>query len=217
MLETFYERLATDRERVLIRTSIETVLGIPGLQLAQRDVAELANDAATRQAKLIENRRLSEEITKKIRDLESEAQSIETDRKEVTRQLEVAEAEERTVRQQLKTFEGLQADIRSFETLDVSITSGEADEAQLVDEMRKLLGNGWRSLACTPLRRALARVQARNSSVNQRNAEIAAARAKVAVLEDRTRGGACPTCGQDLPPAGPRGRLHRPRRLFRFC
>ena len=120
----------------------------------------------------------------------------------MTRQLEIAEAEERTVRQQLKTFEGLQADIRELETLEVSIDSGDADEAQLVDEMRKLLGNGWRSLACTPLRRALAQVQARNSSVNKRNVEIAGARARVAVLEDRTRGGACPTCGQELPPVG---------------
>ena len=203
LLETFYERLATDRERVLIRASIEAVLGIPGLQLAQRDVTELGTDAATRQAKLIENRRLSEELSKKIQDLEGEAQSIEADRNEVTRQLEVAETEERTVRQQLKTFEGLQADIREIENLEVSITSGEAEETLLADEMRKLLGAGWRSLACAPLRRALDLVQTQNSSVNERNAEIAAARAKVALLEDQARGGTCPTCGQTLPPAGP--------------
>jgi len=203
LLETFYARLSTDRERTLIRSSIETVLGIPGLQLAQRDVAELANDAATRQAKQIANQRLSEDLTKRIRELESEAQSIEDDRKEVTDQLEIAEAEERTVRQQLKTFEGLQADIREIENLEVAILGGEAEQAALVDEMRKLLSTGWRSLACLPLRRALTEVQARNSAVNQRNAEILAARTRVAVLEDCARGGPCPTCGQALPPPGP--------------
>lgn len=203
LLETFYERLATDRERALIRSSIETVLGIPGLQLAQRDAAELANDAATRQAKQIENRKLSEEITSRIRALESEAESIEADRKEVSEQLEIAEAEERTVRQQLKTFEGLQADMREIETLEVSIAGGEVDEAALVDEMRKLLSGGWRSLARVPLGQALAEVQARNSAVNQRNVEISTARTRVSVLEDRARGGACPTCGQPLPAPGP--------------
>lgn len=54
-----------------------------------------------------------------------------------------------------------------------------------------------------PLGRTLARVPHRNSAVNQKNQLIATARTRVAVLEDRAKGGVCPTCQQALPPPGP--------------
>jgi len=203
LLETFYERLDTDRERALIRSSIETVLGIPGLQLAQRDVSELANDAMTRQAKLIENRRQSEAIASRIRELESEAKSIEADRHELTLQLDSGEAELREVSAKLKTLEGLQADIRELEGLEASLADGQANEVEILRGMRRLLASGWRSPASVVLGRTLSRVQDRNSAVNEKNQIIATARTRVTVLEDRAKGGVCPTCEQLLPPPGP--------------
>src|SRR5207244_708479 len=51
LMKRFYDRLAAERERALISQSIEQVLGIPALQLAERDVSVLARDAQNRQAK----------------------------------------------------------------------------------------------------------------------------------------------------------------------
>jgi DNA sulfur modification protein DndD len=66
--------------------------------------------------------------------------------------------------------------------------------------MKALLATGWRSVAAAPLRRVLAEVQERNSKVVQHDQQIAAARIRIAVLEDRSRGGTCPSCEQPLPP-----------------
>ena len=70
LLETFYERLATERERGLIKESIEAVLGIPALQIARRDLEELASEALTRQAKLIENRSEADRIRRRLAEFE---------------------------------------------------------------------------------------------------------------------------------------------------
>ena len=51
LLRDFYDRLNRDRERDLLRESIDNVLGIPALQLAERDVSVLTEDVLERQAK----------------------------------------------------------------------------------------------------------------------------------------------------------------------
>ena len=57
LLKDFYDRLNTDRERDFIRGSIDTVLGIPALQLAERDVSILTDDALQRQTKALKRGR----------------------------------------------------------------------------------------------------------------------------------------------------------------
>jgi DNA sulfur modification protein DndD len=203
LLQRFYERLATERERALIKESIEAVLGIPALQLAQRDVQELANDALQRQAKLTENLGKSENIQRKLLKLSSDAESIEKDREELATNLMTAEEQARTTRDEMRVVEGLRADVREQETIEASLADGSAEEATLKREMKALLSSGWRSLAVKPLTNALREVQSRNSDAQKHNQRIGDLRTRVAVLEDSARGGTCPTCGQTLPEPGP--------------
>jgi len=200
LLETFYERLSTDRERALIRNSIEAVLGIPALQLAQHDVDELASEAAKRQAKLIENRSESEKIQQKLDQLADEATSIETDKKLIADNLAEAEARAKDTREKLSAIESLQADVREQETLEAQFNDGSREELELQAELRALLGSGWRSLANAALAEKLAEIRKHNSAVERRNQSILAARNRVTALEDRARGGICPTCKQQLQP-----------------
>ena len=67
LLKDFYDRLNTDRERDLLRESIDNVLGIPALQLAERDVSVLTEDVLQRQAKALKNQDEAENARKQLR------------------------------------------------------------------------------------------------------------------------------------------------------
>jgi DNA sulfur modification protein DndD len=200
LLETFYERLSTERERALIKDSIEAVLGIPALQIAKRDVGELAGLATSKMAKLIENRAESEKIQKNLASLKDRSESVEADRKVLVGKIREAEIQLRETREKLSAIEGLQGDVREQETLEAQISDGEREEETLKSELRKLLASGWKSVASQPLERRLSLVALHNSAVAEHNQRIEQVRSRVSALEDTTKGGVCPTCSQALPP-----------------
>lgn len=200
LLQRFYERLASDRERSLIRDSIETVLGIPALQRAQHDVHELASNAMDRQAKEVKNVDEAARLRERLKKLKDESRSVEKDRSDLEGQMAQAQAEQAKVRQKLKLVEGLEADVREQELLEAGLADGRREEVGLREEMRTLLGAGWQALAVRPLLEALTKVQDQNSRFQANERAINEARTRVAVLEDRARGGICPSCDQPLPP-----------------
>jgi DNA sulfur modification protein DndD len=200
LMQRFYDRLNTDRERGFIRDSIETVLGVPALQRAEKDVKELAQDAMKRQASAAKNATEAERINKRLVKLADEMKSAEAERTELQDVLRKAESELRQVRDQLRVVEGLQADIREQETLEALIVSGDQTELKLREDMRQLLSEGWRAPLVGKLQAALARVQERNNAALSQQRAVNEARTKVEVLRERLKGGTCVSCGQPLPP-----------------
>ena len=200
LLKDFYDRLNTDRERDFIRGSIDTVLGIPALQLAERDVSELATDALQRQTKAIRNVNERERLNRQLRELTNQQKSVEKDRQEIQEALHRAEVQLREVKEQIGAVAELQADAREQETLEASIEGGKHEEARLRADMRQLLTGGWRAPATLKLLEALERVQAQNNAAQDRQRAVQEARARVDVLREQMRGGKCMTCHQPLPP-----------------
>ena len=121
LLKEFYDRLNTDRERISLRGSIDTVLGIPALQLAERDVSELATDALQRQTKAIRNVNERDRVNRQLRGLKNQQKSVEKDRQEIQEALHKAEVQLREVKEQFGAVAELQADAREQETLEASI------------------------------------------------------------------------------------------------
>jgi DNA sulfur modification protein DndD len=78
LLKDFYDRLNTDRERDLLRESIDNVLGVPALQLADSDVATLTEDVVQRQAKSVKKQEEAEKARKQLRELKSKQESLAT-------------------------------------------------------------------------------------------------------------------------------------------
>jgi DNA sulfur modification protein DndD len=200
LMQRFYDRLNTDRERGFIRDSIETVLGIPALQRAATDVSDLAQDAMKRQATAAKNQSESERIKRRLAKLADEQQSSEKERAELVEVLAKAETELRQVRDQLKVVEGLQTDIREQEMYEAQIKSGEQTEIALRNDMKRLLSEGWRSPLLGKLRARLAEAQERNDAARAQQKAITKARSRVEVLQDRIKGRDCEMCGQTLPP-----------------
>ncbi|MEK6311011.1 MAG: AAA family ATPase, partial [Curtobacterium sp.] len=93
LLRDFYDRLNSDRERDLLRGSIESVLGIPALQLAARDIGVMREDVMTRQTKLMKNQRDADNAKRQLRELKSRQDSLEKDRREITASLRKADGD----------------------------------------------------------------------------------------------------------------------------
>jgi DNA sulfur modification protein DndD len=200
LLEDFFDRLNTHRERDVIRASIDTVLGIPALQIGEHDIAELAADAVQRQSKSVKNASDRERLNKQLRELKDQQESVEKDRREIQVALRKAELQLDGVKEEIAAVAELQADAREQETLEASIEGGKRAEARLRSDMRQLLTSGWRAPAASKLRAALERVQDQNNVAQDRQRTVQQARARVEMLRGQMRGGECITCRQPLPP-----------------
>lgn len=200
LLRDFYDRLHSDRERDLLRSSIESVLGIPALQLASRDIGIMRDDVMTRQAKAMKNQREAENAKRQLREIKSRQESLEKDRSDVTAALRKAELDLEDVRERIAAVDDLKADAREMEGLEAQIKGGEAEERALREEMRGLLVRGWLAPASFKLTGALLTVQAKNDAAQSKQTEIQAARDRVDLLQKQMRGGTCPRCEQELPP-----------------
>ncbi len=104
------------------------------------------------------------------------------------------------MRERIAGVEELKADAREMEGLESQIEGGKQDEAQLRDEMRRLLTNGWLAPAAGKLNEALQRVASKNDAAQAQAKAIQAAQDRVQVLQKQIQGGRCPTCHQELPP-----------------
>jgi DNA sulfur modification protein DndD len=200
LLRDFYDRLNTDRERDLLRESIHNVLGIPALQLAERDVSILTEDVLQRQTKALRNRDEAESARRQLRVVKSKQESLDKDRGEIEQALRKAKSDLEDVRDRIAGVEELKADAREMENLEVQVKEGQKEASQIREEMRRLLMNGWLAPAAGKLEEALQRVVAKNDAAQAQGREIQAARERVRVLQDQMHGGICPTCHQSLPP-----------------
>lgn len=200
LLRDFYNRLNTDRERDLLKRSIESVLGIPALQRAGRDIALLTDDVLQRQTKVMKNRTEADSARRQLRDLKSKQESLDKDRQDIEQALRKAQADLEDVNDRIAAVDELKADAREMEGLEAQIKGDEAEEAQIRDDMRRLLAKGWLAPASGKLDRALQRVIDRNDAAQNQQKDIQTARDRVDVLQKQIKGGICPTCKQELPP-----------------
>jgi DNA sulfur modification protein DndD len=200
LLKDFYDRLNTDRERDFIRDSIDSVLGIPALQLALRDVNELTTDSVMRQTKAIKNQQDAESKKRELRKLKNEQESVEKDQREIQKALQEAQLNLKRVKDEIAGIGELQADAREQETLEAAAMGDRELETQVREDMRVLLAKGWRAIAAKRLQVVLDEVQQRNNSAQEHQLLVSSARNRVEVLEKQIQGGVCQTCHQELPP-----------------
>jgi DNA sulfur modification protein DndD len=200
LLKDFYDRLNRDRERDLVRESIDNVLGIPALQLAQQDVSLLTDDVLQRQTKAMDNQQEASNARRQLHELKSKQESLDKDREEIEKALNKAKGDLESVRDEIGGLEELKADAREMEGLEAQIAGGKSEEAQLREEMRQVLTSGWLAPAAGKLHAALRRVAAKNDAAQARTKAIEAANERVQVLRKQIEGGTCPTCNQELPP-----------------
>ncbi|MGX1769501.1 AAA family ATPase [Dietzia sp. NPDC055343] len=199
LLQQFYDRLNSDRQRGLLRGSIESVLGIPALQLARDDIDVMRQDALVRQSKAMRDKDVADNAKRKLKELKSKQESLEKDRREINESLQQAERNLRETQERIAAVDDLKADAREMETLQVQIKDGDAEEAKLRGEMADLLARGWLAPASQRLSIALETVKQRNDAATNSQKELQTARSRAELLRKQIAGGQCPTCNQELP------------------
>lgn len=201
LLRDFYDRLNTDRERDLLRASIENVLGIPALQLAEADVSLLTDDAMQRQVKALKNRTEADQAKRQLLQLKSRQESLEKDRAEYDASLRKAQNDLEGVRDRIAGIDELKADARELEGLEAQIAGAKIEETETRELIRAALAQGWLAPAAGRLGEALRMVVAQNDRAAEHTQRLVHLQEHVTVLENQVAGGSCPTCLQVLPPA----------------
>lgn len=200
LLQDFYDRLNSDRERDLLRSSIESVLGIPALQLASHDIGIMRDEVLQRQTKAIKNQEDADTARRQLRELKSQLESLEKDRSDTTASLRKAQSDLEDVSERIAAIAELKADAREMEGLESQIKGGEAQEKNLREEMRNLLSRGWLAPARSKLASALLVVQSKNDAAQTKQQKIQAVSDQAELLRKQMEGGVCPRCSQELPP-----------------
>lgn len=200
LLKDFYDRLNTDRERDMIRRHIDTVLGIPALQYARTDVGEMASEAVSKQVKAVHDEDERKAKQKELAELKSRQESLDKDKEELQRSLSEAQQRLRRINEELAGIENLQLDAREMEQIELYIKGDQQKEATLRSDMRRLISQGWLSVASRPLNEKLLEVQAANTAAVEKGNAHRQAKVAVEALRNRIAGGTCPTCSQELPP-----------------
>lgn len=201
LLRDFFDRLNTDRERDLLRSSIENVLGIPALQLAEQDISLLNEDVMTRKTKALKSATDAESARKKLAELKSRQESLDKDQQETEQALRKARSDLEDVKLRIGSVEDLKADAREMEGLEAQIEGAKQEEGQIREMMRTTLSSGWLAPVAGRLQIALKEVQARNDAAQEQTKALRGATDLVELLRNRTEGGVCPTCHQELPVA----------------
>lgn len=194
MLHEFYDRLNSNRERDILRESINSVLGVPALQLALHDLSNLTQDVLERQARAIRDSDTALKSREKVAELKSKMESLEKDRREIRTSMAGAVRQLDEVKAQIAGVSELRADAREMEIFESQIEGGRNQEVQLRDRMKSLIGAGW----LAPLERKLSvlksEIESRNDASRALEKERDALRDRISNLQALMDEGVCPVC-----------------------
>lgn len=169
-----YEELLRDQYRrtLIVKQSIEQILGLPSIQRAVGSLAELKRQAERSQLQEARARRDNERLIAQAQQKEEEVNALESD---INRQEEIKaslEAERNELRQQMETFGEVRADLRELDRLEKAIKQADEDAEALTKDIQVLLKDNW----WLPLERAAALASADAQDRAQQAAAALAAR-----------------------------------------
>lgn len=168
-----YEDLLRDqyRQAIVVKQSIEQILGLPSIQRAVGGLAELKRNTERSQLAEARARRENERLIATAQQKEEEVNALE---KDIQRQEEIKsglETERNELRQQMETFGEVRADLRELDRLEKAVKQADDDAEVLTREIQTLLKDLW----WLPLERAAA---AKSEEAQDRAQEATAALAK---------------------------------------
>ena len=193
-----YEELMWDsgRSSHLIRGSIEQILGLPALQLARKDAAELRRVAERDQAKAVRGVKRAARLIREAEQLQDEVDSVGRDlqtledlrRKYTEARDQAAERRER--------YDEIQAELHEADRLEESIAAAKQTQENIRNEIRTLLAEGWwepvSAIAVTKAEK-LESVAAQALDVAK---SVEVRRQLLNQLQDLISKGVCPVCKQ---------------------
>lgn len=149
-----YEELLRDQyhRTIVVKQSIEQILGLPSIQRAVSSLADLKRGAERSQLQEAKARRENERLIAQAQQKEEEVNALE---KDIQRQEQIKmnlETERNQLRQQMETFGEIRADLKDLDRLEKAVKQAEEDAEDMTNEIQALLRENW----WLPLERAAA-------------------------------------------------------------
>lgn len=191
-----YEDLLIDESRssLVIKRSIEQILGLPALQAIHADLTELERAATRRQTKLLEAERRDVTLAREVEGLASQRDSIQQDLVKLNELLDQEQGEKEEIRTALQRYSDIEALARELNTLAAEVDDLQGRRADKLAHCRAIITKQWwlplAPVAANKLDAAQVELAA-TSAAFARNAETA--QLATALAKDT-----CPTCGAYL-------------------
>ncbi|WCM92875.1 AAA family ATPase [Acidovorax sp. NCPPB 2350] len=195
-----YEDLLRDpyRRTVIVKQSIEQILGLPSIQRSVTGLAELKRIAERSQLSEARARRDNERLIASAQQKEEQVSALE---KDIQRQQEIRaglENERNQLRQQMETFGEIRADLREMDRCEREIKQADEDAATLTEDIQTIVKESW----WLPLEKAIAAKAEEAQTLAQRAAEASLLRERltreIAEVDRTVLEQTCGLCGHHL-------------------
>ncbi|MDQ0375965.1 DNA sulfur modification protein DndD [Cellulomonas humilata] len=203
LLERFFERLRSTDQRREIRNSIDRVLGVPALQRAYDDIAEMTTAASLAAAKSM---KAGNERTKVEGDLKrygDQSASVQKDLEALHAKLGEVKLDHVAKSDELRSVEALKEDAKQLEHLEARLADLKKDDEAGKVALQAFLTDGWFAVAVKGVSEALARARTELEVAELQRDQRDRLLQRIRTLEARIHGGNCETCGQGLPAPDP--------------
>jgi DNA sulfur modification protein DndD len=196
-----YEDLLNDPDRapVVVKQSIEEILGLPALQRGERDLEDLRVSAERKQ---LQEARKSRQNERLVRDAAQKEEELNAVTEDIGRNIELKQRldDRRTeLRQGRERFAETQAEVKLLD-------EREAQAAELLAEMeearrvcRSLVRSNWWMPLEARIQAEIQAVSAAESADRERLRRVSHLRHEISGAEAIVSGGPCSQCGQPVP------------------
>jgi len=195
-----YEVLVTEpgHHTEIIKQSIEQILGLPALKLAEGDLEYLQNQAESRQTQVLRQEKKHQKLVAEAEQLRSEIESIEGDLAHLNDLLNKLETEHSALAEQRDRFADIQADVAQVEEIEARLAENEELSKSLQQEIRDLLSVAWWEPASVLAQKVAWELDQRIQNVHKAEIEVARLKQQIDQLQYIDDISKCPVCHQDV-------------------
>lgn len=188
------------REAILVKDSIEQILGLPALHIMVGDLDDLRRDAEKRQLRAVRAAKKNESLVAQAQQISNEVDAIQEDLEKLNQQLAGVEEEQDWLRQQLDRFSEIKADVREIERTEQIISEKEQEREELLGECKGILSSSWWMPVATRADELLSHFTTQAQEETTRVEQTGILRHEIGQIRKALGEDFCPVCEQSLSP-----------------
>lgn len=191
-----YEKLLAKEESqsVLIRDSIEQILGVPTLKNALKDAEKLLGIVSRRQTKLAQKDKKAEIFAKQVAELEVETESLDKDKNQLKITLENYGIEQIKLDEKLSSTAGIEGDAKRLEEIKTRIKYLESRKNEIEEELRENLSTFWLDIISSKVKEKIGELENKQTKLIKSRKKIQIKEHELELLTGLHEKDSCPIC-----------------------
>jgi DNA sulfur modification protein DndD len=187
-----------DKETDLVKDSIEQILGLPSLELAEIDLEAQREHAQKRQLKAVKQSQRNEQMVADASQLEEGLAAIGEEINKLQQLKREKEVERDLLQDQRQQFIEVQSDLRALDELELELVNSQGLQASLREEIRAHLHNAWWLAASTLGAEELQKAQQRVQEATEARERLGRLQRDRELIAKTLGSGSCEVCGQPV-------------------